>query len=436
VRREWTVFPFLFRLKTAADEQRVQIDWGHEGWGWYDPDAVIRGVMDNLEGVPRLAESLRRVWFEANLGPKASRVLSDGLEALAYDYESGSRQLAGSALQTLRGVVAELDVPDNGPTEELWLKMRSSAWHLWQNGRESMGAAIMSALLSALAGMEQTMQKTHQDTLRVAVLGELDDRIAARQESAKLISQAFSTYLERTFADNLASHKPLSILTLSESSTIRQGLQHATLTCGFALDIRILESRPLFEGISLAGGVAEDLTAGPSWTSQTHKITVYSDASAALASSNIDVVLLGADRIAASGTVSNKSGSLPATLSAKHVSPLVKVVVLGESDKIALPGRLEDHVVEDNDPAQLSRAWQAEYNSQRVRSAATTLLHAQASSETDMTVRIETRNVFFEWVPARLIDAYVTEFGEWGGQQISQHSAELEAEKKRFFGSL
>jgi translation initiation factor 2B subunit (eIF-2B alpha/beta/delta family) len=299
-----------------------------------------------------------------------------------------------------------------------------------------MGAAIMSALLSALAGMEQTMRKTHRDTSRVAVLGELDDRITARQESAKLISQAFSTYLERTFADNLASHKPLSILTLSESSTIRQGLQNAALTSGFALDLRILESRPLFEGISLAGAIAGDLTAGPSRTAQAHKITVYSDASAALASSNIDVVLLGADRIAASGAVSNKSGSLPATLSAKHVSPLVKVIVLGESDKIALPGRLEDHVVEDNDPAQLSRAWQAEYNSQRVRSAATTLLHAQASSETDMTARIETRNVFFEWVPARLIDAYVTEFGEWGGQQISQHSAELEAEKKRFFGSL
>lgn len=436
IRREWTVFPFLFRLKTVADGHKIRIDWEHEGWGWYDPDAVIRGVTDNLEGVPRLAESLRRVWFEADLGPKASGVLSDGLEALAHDYESGARQLAGSALNTLRGVAAELDAPDDGSTDEWWVKVRFAAWHLWKNGRESMGAAIMSALLSALAGIEQTVRKNHQGSLRVAVLDELDSRITARHQSAKLVSQAFSTYLERTFATKLASHEPLSILTLSESSTIRQGLQHVAVKSGFALDLRILESRPLFEGISLAGGVAGDLGAGRSSTARAHKITLYSDASAALASSNIDVMLLGADRIAASGAVSNKTGSLPAALSAKHVSPLVKTIVLGESDKIARPGRPEDHVVEDNDTTQLSRAWQAEYNSERVRSAATALVDAQPSSETDITVRIETRNVFFEWVPARLIDAYVTEFGEWTGQQISQHSAQLEAEEKRFFGSL
>jgi 8-oxo-dGTP pyrophosphatase MutT (NUDIX family) len=33
VSREWTVFPFLFRLRTPADEQRIRIDWEHEGWG-------------------------------------------------------------------------------------------------------------------------------------------------------------------------------------------------------------------------------------------------------------------------------------------------------------------------------------------------------------------------------------------------------------------
>ena len=37
VRREWTVFPFLFRLQTPAGEQRIQTDWGHEAWGWPCP---------------------------------------------------------------------------------------------------------------------------------------------------------------------------------------------------------------------------------------------------------------------------------------------------------------------------------------------------------------------------------------------------------------
>jgi len=387
------------------------------------------------QAVPRLAESLRRVWFETDLGPAAGGVLAAGLDALARDHESGARQLAGAALQTLRGVVAELvgTAPDEAPSDEWWVQVRFAAWHLWKNGRESMGAAIMSALLAALAGVESTIKSEHTGPWKDAVLRELDARISSRQESAKLVSQAFAAYLEKTYPSKLASREPISILTLSESSTIRQGLRHAALSSGFVLDLRVLESRPLFEGVSLSGSLAEDLSSesssSPAATS--HKITLYSDASAALASSDIDVVVLGADRIAASGAVSNKTGSLPAVLSAKHVSPTANVIVLGESDKIAPPGRPEDHVVEDNDPSQISRAWQAEYNSERVRGATAALRDTQASR-----VKTEIRNVFFEWVPAGLIDAYVTESGEWTTQQIAQHSERLEAEEKRLFGSL
>jgi translation initiation factor 2B subunit (eIF-2B alpha/beta/delta family)/8-oxo-dGTP pyrophosphatase MutT (NUDIX family) len=431
VRREWTVFPFLFRLKSPADEQRIQIDWEHEGWGWHSPDAVIRDAdKPTLKGVPRLAESLRRVWFETDLGSDAGEALADGLDALAHDHESGARQLAGAALHTLRGVIAALDAPDDRPTDEWWVKVRLAAWHLWKNGRESMGAAIMSALLGALAGIEQTMQKCQElGSWRSAVLTELDVSIAARQKSAQRISQAFGAHLERTFQSNQASQEPISILTLSESSTIRQGLRHAALESGFVLDLRILESRPLYEGVSLAGSVVEDLASAS--TSSAHKITLYSDASAALAASGVDIVVVGADRIAASGAVSNKTGSLPAVLSAKHVCNTARVVVLGESDKVAPPGRPEDHVVEDNDPKQISRAWQDEYNSTRVRNAAAAL---EGASVPGLTVEI--RNVFFEWLPASLIDVYVTECGEWTVHSIAQHSEKLEAEEKRLFGSL
>jgi translation initiation factor 2B subunit (eIF-2B alpha/beta/delta family) len=380
-----------------------------------------------------LAESLRRVWFETDLGPAAGEVLSDGLEALAHDHESGARQLAGAALQTLRGGVALMGSPDDGPTDEWWVKVRFAAWHLWKNGRESMGAAIMSALLAALAGIERAMQEGRRPAWRDAVVDELDARIAARQESAKFISRAFAAYLQKTFPSKLASHQPIAILTLSESSTIRQALVHAALESGFVLDLRILESRPLYEGVSLAGSLAEELSADTSSASQAHQITIYSDASAALASSGIDLVVLGADRIAASGAVSNKTGSLPAVLSAKHVSPTAQVAVLGESDKIAPPGRPEDHVIEDNDPSQISRAWQAEHNSARVHRALTTLDELGPS---DSRVKMEIRNVFFEWVPASLINAYVTELGEWTVQQIAGHSGKLEAQEKHFFGSL
>ncbi|SPQ23513.1 9e231366-413a-4cab-9642-d81348646841 [Thermothielavioides terrestris] len=444
IRREWTIFPFLFRLNNADAEKLIQTDWEHEGWGWYDPGAVIADAdaeSPSLLGVPRLAESLRRVWFEADLGRTAGKVLSDGLDALAHDYESGARQLAGAALQTLRGVVAALDAPGDGPTDEWWVKVRSAAWHLWKNGRESMGAAIMSALLGALAGIEQTLQDPGRRTpWRDVVLSQLDARIAARQKSAELVSRAFAAYLEKAFASKRASHEPVSVLTLSESSTIRQALQHAALQSGFVLDIRLLESRPLYEGVALAGSLASDLSAEHPSASPTpqHRVTLYTDASAALAASAIDVLLLGADRIASSGAVSNKTGSLPAALSAKHVCPAVKVVVLGESEKVAPPGRPEDHVVEDNDPSQVSRAWQAEYNSTRVRQAAAMLGKTEPEREPagDGRVKVELRNIFFEWVPSGLIDTYITESGEWTVQHITQHSAKLDAERKRFFENL
>ncbi|KAL2133219.1 hypothetical protein VTI74DRAFT_2728 [Chaetomium olivicolor] len=433
VRREWTIFPFLFRLKTPADEQHIQIDWEHEAWSWHDPEEVIKNAEEGkLNGVPRLAESLRRVWFETDLGPRAGKVLSDGLEQLAHDHESGARQLAGVAMQTLRGVISEMDAPKSGPTDEWWTKVRFAAWHLWKNGRESMGAAIMSALLGGLAGLEEAMRKFQRSgAWREEVLRELDARIMARQESATMVSQALASFLKSSFPLKLESHEPLSIMTLSESSTIRQALEHIATKRGFVLDLRVLESRPLYEGISLAGSLAETLSAGSTNLETPHKITLYSDASAALAASNIDIIILGADRIASSGAVSNKTGSLPAVLSARHVSPGVKVIVLGETDKIAPPGRPEDHVVEDNDPSQIRRAWDVEYNGDRVRKAAG-ILQAQKSEG----ITVEIRNIFFEWVPAHLIDVYITESGELLTQHIAQYSVKLETEQNRFFGSL
>lgn len=449
MRREWTVFPFLFRLRAPADALTIRTDWEHESWGWHDPDAVVRGDDGRGSGeaclsaptVPRLAESLRRVWFEADLGAAAGGVLARGLDALARDHESGARQLAGAALQTLRGVVAALGAPgapgDDGAAplsgEEWWARVRFAAWHLWKNGRESMGAAILSALLAALAGVEQAMARCEWPSAwRGVALGELDARIAARQESARRVSDAFAAYLARTFPSRRESREPIAILTLSESSTIRQALRHAAVETGFALDLRVLESRPLFEGVALAGGLAGDLAALPS-SAQDHKVTLYPDASAALAATGVDVVLLGADRIAASGAVSNKTGSLPAVLGAKHVCAAARVVVLGESEKVAPPGRPEDHVVEDNDPSQVSRAWDSEYNTTRVREAADALRRTRAEPGR---VRIEIRNVFFEWFPAGLVDAYITESGEWTVHDIAQHSEKLAADEKRLFGDL
>ncbi|KAK3349217.1 hypothetical protein B0T25DRAFT_609874 [Lasiosphaeria hispida] len=404
VGREWTIFPFAFRLKTAADEGRITIDWEHEGWGWFDPLAVVDG--GEFGGVPRLAESLRRVWFEKDLGEAAGKVLSDGLAKLATDYKSGARQLAGVALETLRDVIAVLE--PCSPSEQWWARVRFAAWHIWKNGRESMGAAVMSALLEALSGISESLHSPPPGgpgPWLTTVTTLLDHRLAARASTTTLISQSLAAYLPPP------TPSPISILTLSESSTIT----HALHALPHPLTMHILESRPLFEGVSLASSLAS--------RPQT-ALTLHTDASAALASKNLTLVLLGADRISASGAVSNKTGSLPAVLSARHVSPGVKVVVLCDSEKVAGPGRPEEHVVEDSDAGQVTAAWAA-VGRQGVGGAAEVLGK-----------KVAVRNISFEWVPAELVDVYITEFGEWGLDDIARQSQKLADEEKRMFGDL
>jgi translation initiation factor 2B subunit (eIF-2B alpha/beta/delta family) len=455
--RSWTIYPFAFRLKTADEggkgEQGIQIDWEHEDWGWHDPLEVKD--TDDFGGVPRLAESLRRVWFEKDLGIAAGRVLADGLETLKHDHQSGARQLAGVALEILRDVISRLDSEE--PTEESWGKIRFAAWHIWKNGRESMGAAIMNVLLSALKSIEDSVKQTTTSTgpnqsmkWRDAVVDDLQRRISSRDTgSARLVTEALARYLESTFESTLASHEPLVILTMSESSTIAHSMRHLALQSGFALDLRVLESRPLFEGVSMAGSFVDDMISARESNSKEGKsplrnlmISVYSDASAALASKGVDVVIIGADRIASNGAVSNKTGSLPMVLSARHIASLagkpIQVIVLAESEKVAPPGSPDEHVVEDNDPNQLIRAWSAEYNSARVRQGGSRL--AESFKPVDQStvdgIEVAVHNVFFEWVSPELVDLYVTEAGQWTVEDISKYSEGLAAEEERLFGDI
>lgn len=91
--REWHINPFGFRLKEAAEggkgEEGITLDWEHDGIEWFDPMQV--SASEEFGAVPRLVESLRRVWPEYDLGSEAGRVLTDGLQRLRNDqYENQS----------------------------------------------------------------------------------------------------------------------------------------------------------------------------------------------------------------------------------------------------------------------------------------------------------------------------------------------------------
>ncbi|KAK4168372.1 Methylthioribose-1-phosphate isomerase [Cladorrhinum sp. PSN259] len=415
VKREWTIYPFLFRLKTPDDEQHVKIDWEHEDWGWHDPNEVIKDDSYAVKGVPRLAESLRRVWFETDLGPEAGKILSKGLNTLAHDHESGARQLAGTALQTLRDIISVLP-----QSEDWWKLVRTAAWHLSKNGRESMGAAITSVLLSALSQIEPaatTQPSSHIQTDKT--LSQLDTLLSSRQSSISSLTATFQSYLSTTFSSSTTN--PISLLTLSESSTITHVLTHPSTP---PLSISILESRPLFEGISFASSLL---------SKSNHKIQILPDTSPSLSCHpSLQILLIGADRISPEGAVLNKMGSLPAILTARFLCPTVKVIVLGETEKIAVPppssSVSESEEAEENDHNQVSRAWNAANNSERVREG------AKLIKEKEKIVTV--RNVFFEWVPASLVDVYVTEKGVRTVGDIARHADKMAQEQERLFGDL
>lgn len=90
--REWTIYPFAFRLKDASEggrgERGITLDWEHEEWAWYEPSEIQDS--ESFGAVPRLAESLRRVFVEGSLGDEAGAVLTNGLNRLEYDHGSGA----------------------------------------------------------------------------------------------------------------------------------------------------------------------------------------------------------------------------------------------------------------------------------------------------------------------------------------------------------
>lgn len=405
VGRIWTLNPFAFILKPTSEE-RITIDWEHEGYKWFDPDEVTDD--ESFQGVPRLKESLRRVWFDIDLGKDAGGVLAAGLKTLQEDHESGARQLASAALDIYLDMIPRIDTSNR---DTWWKNIRFAAWHLWKNGRESMGAPILSVVLSSLSIIEHHLQTSLSKDLINEIRADIKHLAQQRHQSATKIATAFSSFLNKTFP--FPPTKPLKIVTLSSSSTITESISLILESSSRPLDIHILESRPLFEGVTAARRFSSLIQTNNGENKSS--VTIHTDASAALASIDAHVLLLGADLIDKSGNVSNKTGSLPAVLAAKHVSPDVKVVVLSEKEKV-LPFDPPGH--EENDSEELIRGWRD-------------VLGPDVGLQ-----GVSVENVYFEWVPARLVDVYLTEDGAEGTQHVEAWAREVQQKAGRFFDHL
>ncbi|KAI1810361.1 translation initiation factor eIF-2B subunit family protein [Poronia punctata] len=418
LRREWNINPFAFRLKDVSEggkgEEGITLDWEHDGIEWFDPREVDGS--DEFGGVPNLVTSLRRVWPEYDLGFEAGKVLTEGLQKLRDDHKHGASELAGMAVTTLRQLIVQM--ASSQPLDESWwYNVRMAAWHICQ-ARPSMGAAITTAIIKALQALQDIRNSGMDGAGKTQrIIQALDRHQTQRNSMTDRIRDSFIEYLRSNISRHGITKDRVSVLTLSSSSTIATCLQHVVSTLGVTIDLRVLESRPLNEGVSLASRVLKKAEAG----SDLH-ITLYSDASAALAAQGIDYVLLGADLISSTGDVSNKIGSLPAVLSARHVSPNAKVVILTDTGKIVGPASPVDRHSEEVDPSELSRSWKD------VVEGADVLESGDS--------RVSVKNAYFERVPAEFIDIYVTEQGVWKGEQIQQQSDWIDRTVKQYFDDL
>jgi translation initiation factor 2B subunit (eIF-2B alpha/beta/delta family) len=385
---------------------------------WFDLDDLVDQA--SFQGVPRLFESLRRVWLDFDLGREAALPLRTGLLALQQDRTCQASQLASLALAVFIEVISKMDT--RTPREAWWRNARMAAWHIWKNGRDSTTAPILHVVLNSLAIVEplllakapsQELPSDFPDDVEPSIR----DYARQRTDSEDRIFEMFVSFLDVAFPTN----EELNILTLSFSSTVLSciedtlDLEHQR-RMGRKLHIHVLESRPLFEGVRMAKSIAsysEKLQLATD-------ISVHTDASVAHAAQGADMVLLGADAIAQNGDVFNKTGSLPAILTAKHMSPGVKIVVLSDKEKIT-PFSAPFHL--EHRPDEPLQAWGD-------------LAPESGQYQSDAGVKFSVNNVRIERVPSSFIDYYVMEDGFRTSSDMPALAERVEKAAERYFSDL
>lgn len=355
--------------------------------------------------------------------------LQNAVLELQYDFQSGPRQLADASLRHLAHIT---DIGASVATTwgKFWAIMVHAAKQLGK-ARPSMSAAITSCLLRTLERVARCWndetekgQRNTSDLVRIA-RGLLEEIREERRRISTCLDETFAMWLKENFTQAPPSGVPfisgpgipfntpsppktsrtIRILTLSNSSAIRSVILHALASLpNYDFHLTILESRPRCEGADMASQILSavgDLK-------QRLSVRIVPDCAVGTAARNIDIALLGADRISSVGDVSNKSGSLAAALCVKQLNSNAAVIVVSDIDKIAAP-ELEQHAMENHPSRELSSAWAPD-----------------TRNKLEEQHQLEVFGEWFEWVPAKYVDMYVTEMGILDIEDVERVAHEIQ----------
>ncbi|KAF2203628.1 nagb/rpia/CoA transferase-like protein [Delitschia confertaspora ATCC 74209] len=347
--------------------------------------------------------------FSSTFGDRLGHFVQD----LKTDYVSGAREMADKALDHLQVLLREAVFEVQNPFE--LLKIAVLVIQALSSARPAMSAAISAALVRCLKDFTELIliklsTGTDPDMIRksASVMCDYVSTIrSVRKREFLELGHHFAAWL----ATNFDVAKPVDILTLSNSSSIRQCILAAlNAHRDLQLNLTILESRPRYEGSDMAAKLLAETR-----SQERLHITIAPDCAVGSVSEYTEVVLLGADRISRDGDVSNKIGSLAAALCAtSHNGQDLKVVVASDIDKVIPGDRSYQHHNEEHEPEELTKAWSQE------------LVKKLGDN-------VQVYGHWFEWVPAKYITDYCTERGMMTRDGISEVSGEIEAWTKEVF---
>jgi translation initiation factor 2B subunit (eIF-2B alpha/beta/delta family) len=299
------------------------------------------------------------------------------VRSVAADDEHGAASLSVRALEVLRDRAAlqvSEEEPDWGELADLGtrlLRARPSMAVLENRVNRVLDAAWSSDASDAESQPRRDADPSDSESVAVAVEAAADAGIdRALRADADAADEAAATL------------DGASVLTLSRSGTVLSALSSASPRAVF-----VAESRPAREGVAVAETLADRLDA---------PITVHADAAVAhaLATEDVDAVVVGADAVLPDGRVVNKTGTRAAALAAARED--IPVYVAAASDKIT---HRETVNLETGD----------------------------ATAIYDGPAALDVLNPTFDVTPADLIEAVLTERGALAREGIADVAAEHEA---------